>query len=139
MQKKTHNVAGIVEQVRANDDNPAFNTMLAPKKHLARIYMMRTGVNGFTENEIPCYCRFTSGREYTSAVERSSNFRPERIDEKNHDGIGSHFRYRFTCRADVKRVIQLVNSNTLAAGYRELSAQEINDILTLYPDAVTAA
>ncbi|WP_168393204.1 hypothetical protein [Erwinia amylovora] len=137
--QKTRSVAGIVEQVSANDDTPTATIKPAPKKHRARIYMMRTGVNGFTENEILRYCRLSSGRNYFSEIERSLDIRLERIDEKNPDGIGSHFRYRFICRADVMRVIQLVNHNAAAGGYRGLSQQEINDILTLYPDAFTAA
>ena len=44
-------------------------------------------------------------------LERQLDIRLERIDEPNGDGIGSHFRYRITCRADVMRVIQLVNRN----------------------------
>ena len=110
-----------------------------PKKHRARDFMLNSGVNGFTENEILRYCRLSSGRNYFSELERQLDIQLERIDEKNPDGIGSHLRYRFTCRADVMRVIQLVNHNATAGGYTGLSQQEINDILTLYPDAFNAA
>ncbi|MCT6590637.1 hypothetical protein N3553_12160 [Pantoea dispersa] len=110
-----------------------------PKKHRARVYMMRTGVNGFTENEILRYCRLSSARNYATELERKLDIRLERIYEPNGDGIGSHFRYRITCRADVMRVIQLVNSNAAAGGYVGLSQREINDILSLYPDAFNAA
>ncbi|MFB5173297.1 hypothetical protein AAIO65_12055 [Erwinia amylovora] len=137
--QKTRSVAGIVEQVSASDDTPTATIKPAPKKHRARVYMMRTGVNGFSENEILRYCRLSSGRNYASELERSLDIHLERIDEKNPDGIGSHFRDRFTCRDDVMRVIQLVNHNAAAGGYRGLSQQEINDILTLYPDLFTAA
>ena len=67
-----------------------------------------------------------------------SDIQLERIDEKNPDGIGSHLRYRFTNRADVFRVIQLINSNASSGGYDGLSQQAIADILTLYPEAFTA-
>ncbi|WP_239952729.1 MULTISPECIES: hypothetical protein [Pantoea] len=125
--------------VGTSDITPAAIIKPIPKKHRARVYMMRTGVNGFTENEILRYCRLSSARNYATELERRLDIRLERIDEPNGDGIGSHFRYRITCRADVMRVIQLVNSNAAAGGYTGLSQHEINDILSLYPDAFSAA
>lgn len=122
-----------------SDITPAATIKPTPKKHRARVYMMRTGANGFTENEILRYCRLSSARNYATELERRLDIRLERIDEPNGDGIGSHFRYRITCRADVMRVIQLVNSNAAAGGYTGLSQREINDILSLYPDAFNAA
>ncbi|MFV5941158.1 hypothetical protein [Klebsiella pneumoniae] len=110
-----------------------------PKKHRARVYMLRTGFEGWTENDILRYCRLSSGRNYASEIERRLNIQLERIDEKNPDGIGSHLRYRFTGRGDVLKVIQLVNSNAAAGGYYGLSKQDIADILNLYPDNLTAA
>ena len=110
-----------------------------PKKHRARVYMLRTGFEGWTENDILRYCRLSSGRNYASEIERRLNIQLERIDEKNPDGIGSHLRYRFTGRGDVLKVIQLVNSNAAAGGYYGLSEQDITDILNLYPDNLTAA
>lgn len=123
----------------SSDITPAAVIKPTPKKHRARVYMMRTGVNGFTENEILRYCRLSSARNYATELERRLDIRLERVDEPNGDGIGSHFRYRITCRADVMRVIQLVNSNAAAGGYIGLSEHEINDILSLYPDAFNAA
>ena len=123
----------------ASDVTPATAIKLAPKKHRARQYMLHSGVNGFTENEILRYCRLSSARNYATELERRLDIRLERIDEPNVDGIGSHFRYRITSRADVMRVIQLVNSNAAAGGYTGLSQHEINDILSLYPDAFNAA
>lgn len=123
----------------ASDFTPATVIKPSPKKHRARVYMLRTGVNCFTENEILRYCRLSSARNYATELERRLDIRLERIDEPNCDGIGSHFRYRITCRADVMRVIQLVNSNAAAGGYTGLSQHEINDILSLYPDAFNAA
>ncbi|VEI21847.1 Uncharacterised protein [Serratia plymuthica] len=70
-----------------------------------------------------------------SELERSLDIQLERIDEKNPDGIGSHFRYRFVSCADVLRVIQLVNHNAATGGYHGLSQSDIANILTLYPDA----
>lgn len=110
-----------------------------PKKHRARVYMLRTGVEGWTENDILRYCRLSSGRNYASEMERRLDIQLERIDEKNPDGIGAHLRYRFVSRSDVLRVIQLVNHNAAAGGYEGLSQQEITDILNLYPDTLTAA
>ncbi|MCX2868217.1 hypothetical protein ORL23_12065 [Kluyvera cryocrescens] len=110
-----------------------------PKKHRARVYMLRTGVEGWTENDILRYCRLSSGRNYASEMERRLDIQLERIDEKNPDGIGAHLRYRFVSRSDVLRVIQLVNHNAAAGGYQGLSQPEIIDILNLYPDTLTAA
>ncbi|HDG1711062.1 TPA: hypothetical protein PFE25_004274 [Kluyvera ascorbata] len=110
-----------------------------PKKHRARVYMLRTGVEGWTENDILRYCRLSSGRNYASEMERRLDIQLERIDEKNPDGIGAHLRYRFVSRGDVLRVIQLVNHNAAAGGYEGLSQPEITDILKLYPDTLTAA
>jgi hypothetical protein len=63
----------------------------------------------------------------------------ERLDEQNPDGIGSHYRYRFSSRADVLLVIQLVNYNAFINGHRKLTQCEIIDILDLYPDNTKAA
>ena len=139
MQKKTRTEAGGIGQVSTFDNTATPANKPAPKKHRARVYMMRTGIEGWTENDILRYCRLSSGRNYASELERRLDIHLERLEEKNPDGIGGHFRYRFTCRADVLRVIQLVNSNASAGGYCGLSRQEVNDILTLYPDAFKAA
>ncbi|EIA4170044.1 TPA: hypothetical protein RPN94_000977 [Escherichia coli] len=129
--------------IRTSDITPPAHPTQAPrrtpKKHRARVYMLRTGVEGWTENDILRYCRLSSGRNYASELERRLDIRLERIDEKNPDGIGAHLRYRFVGRGDVMRVIQLVNSNAAAGGYQGLSKSEIADILNLYPDAFTAA
>ena len=139
MQKKTRTEAGIVGQVNAFDNSASHHIKPAPKKHRARVYMVKTGVNGWTENDILKYCRLSSGRNYASELERRLDIHLERIDEKNPDGIGSHFRYRFVSRVDVLRVIQLVNHNAAAGGYHGLSQGDIANILTLYPEAFTAA
>ncbi|HBW8424883.1 TPA: hypothetical protein MFL89_003419 [Klebsiella pneumoniae] len=129
--------------IRGSDVTPPAPTTQAPrrtpKKHRARVYMLRTGVEGWTENDILRYCRLSSGRNYASELERRLDIQLERIDEKNPDGIGSHLRYRFTGRGDVLKVIQLVNHNADAGGYQGLSQPEIADILNLYPDNLTAA
>ncbi|EOD8954712.1 TPA: hypothetical protein N3F15_000924 [Klebsiella aerogenes] len=129
--------------IRESDVTPLACTVQAPKrtpkKHRARAYMLRTGVEGWTENDILRYCRLSSGRNYASELERRLDILLERTDEKNPDGIGSHLRYRFTGRGDVLKVIQLVNSNAAAGGYYGLSKQDIADILNLYPDNFTAA
>lgn len=129
--------------IRGSDVTPPAPTTQAPrrtpKKHRARVYMLRTGVEGWTENDILRYCRLSSGRNYASELERRLDIQLERIDEKNPDGIGSHLRYRFTGRGDVLKAIQLVNHNAGAGGYQGLSQPEIADILNLYPDNLTAA
>ena len=129
--------------IRTSDITPTTSPVQVPKrtpkKHRARVYMLRTGFEGWTENDILRYCRLSSGRNYASEIERRLNIQLERIDEKNPDGIGSHRRYRFTGRGDVLKVIQLVNSNAAAGGYYGLSKQDIADILNLYPDNLTAA
>ncbi|WP_447884144.1 hypothetical protein [Serratia fonticola] len=127
------------QKVGTSDNSPIPTIKPAPKKHRARVYMLKTGVNGWTENDILKYCRLSSGRNYASELERRLDICLERIDEKNPDGIGSHFRYRFVSRADVLRVIQLVNHNAAAGGYHGLSQSDIANILTLYPDANNAA
>ncbi|HFD0200891.1 TPA: hypothetical protein ACMEM7_003206 [Klebsiella pneumoniae] len=129
--------------IRTSDITPTTSPVQVPKrtpkKHRARVYMLRTGFEGWTENDILRYCRLSSGRNYASEIERRLNIQLERIDEKNPDGIGSHLRYRFTGRGDVLKVIQLVNSNAAAGGYYGLSKQDIADILNLYQDNLTAA
>lgn len=72
-----------------------------PKKHRARVYMLRTGVEGWTENDILRYCRLSSGRNYASEIERCLDIQLERIDEKNPDGIGAHLRYRQHLKARI--------------------------------------
>jgi hypothetical protein len=101
--------------------------------------MLRTGVEGWTENDILRYCRLSSGRNYASELERQLDIHLERIDEKNPDGIGSHLRYRFACRGNVLKVIQYVNRMAELNEHPGLSAQDITDILNLYPDNLTAA
>lgn len=123
----------------ASDNTAIHKIKPAPKKHSARIYMLRTGVNGWTENEILYYCRLSSGRNYATELERHCAIRLERLEESNPDGIGSHYRYRFTNRDDVQRVINLVNARATIAGYQPLTQCEINDILSLYPELFNAA
>lgn len=114
-------------------------TKRAPKKHRAYCYMLRTGINGFTENDILFNCRLSSGRNYPNELERDLGICFVRTKEKNPDGIGGHFRYRFTNRADVIKVIRLVNFKASIGKYASLSPQEIIDILNLYPELLNAA
>lgn len=128
---------------RMSDITPTTSTVQpfkrTPKKHRARVYMLRTGVEGWTENYILRYCRLSSGRNYCSELERELSITLVRIEEKNPDGIGGHFRYRFAGRYDVLRVIQFVNHMAAINQHSGLSAQDISDILNLYPDAFNAA
>ncbi|HDS1115209.1 hypothetical protein OCJ35_25115 [Pluralibacter gergoviae] len=135
--------AASASDIRGSDVTPPARTVQAPrripKKHRARIYMLRTGVEGWTENDILRYCRLSSGRNYATEVERQLNINLERIEQKNPDGIGAHLRYRFACRADVLKVIQYVNHMAAINQHHGLSAQDITDILNLYPENFTAA
>ncbi|AFI91633.1 hypothetical protein EXT68_06550 [Pectobacterium parmentieri] len=143
MEKKNRPLQAANSDIRTFNITPTTSTIQpfkrTPKKHRARIYMLRTGVEGWTENDILRYCRLSSGRNYASEIERRLDIQLERIDEKNPDGIGTHLRYRFVSRGDVIRVIQLVNRNAAAGGYQGLSQPEITDILNLYPGNLTAA
>ena len=144
MEKKNRPVQQAANSdIRTSDITPTTSPVQVPKrtpkKHRARVYMLRTGVEGWTENDILRYCRLSSGRNYASELERRLDIQLERIDEKNPDGIGAHLRYRFSCRSDVLRVIQLLNHNAASGGYTGLSQQDITDILNLYPDNLTAA
>ncbi|MEH5013185.1 hypothetical protein [Phytobacter diazotrophicus] len=128
---------------RMSDVTPPTSAIQAPKrtpkKHRARVYMLHAGAEGWTENDILRYCRLSSGRNYCSELERELSITLERIEEKNPDGIGSHFRYRFAGRYDVLKVIQFVNHMAAINQHSGLSAQDITDILNLYPDNLTAA
>ncbi|HHG8881056.1 Uncharacterised protein [Enterobacter hormaechei] len=144
MQKKNRPVQQAANSdIRTSDITPATSTVQpfkrTPKKHRARVYMLRTGVEGWTENDILRYCHLSSGRNYATELERQLDIRLERIDEKNPDGIGSHLRYRFASRGDVLKVIQLVNHSTAINSHSGLTQQDIADILNLYPDAFNAA
>ncbi|HFD6681916.1 TPA: hypothetical protein ACS72N_001429 [Providencia alcalifaciens] len=104
-----------------------------PKKHRARLYMLGTGINGFTENEILIHCRLSSGRNYPNELERLLNIELERIDEPNPDGIGSHYRYRFKTAQDAQKVINLINERAEKGNYQTLNKTLVDNILSLYP------
>lgn len=135
MEKKNRTL----QQVASQSDNCTIHTIKpAPKKHRARVYMLRTGVEGWTENDILKYCRLSSGRNYGTELIRELGINLERIKELNPDGIGYHLRYRFVSRSDVVKVIQLINRNAKVGRYNGMSQLEINDILTLYPEFTAA-
>lgn len=143
MKKKNRAVQQAATSGRTSDVTPPAYPIQSlkrtPKKHRARVYMLRTGVEGWTENDILRYCRLSSGRNYATELIRLLDISLERIQERNPDGIGAHLRYRFMSRGDVLRVIHLVNRNAAAAGYQGLTQPEITDILNLYPDVFNAA
>lgn len=128
---------------RMSDVTPPTSAIQAPKrtpkKHRARVYMLRTGAEGWTENDILRHCHLSSGRNYCSELERELSITLERVEEKNPDGIGGHLRYRFAGRYDVLKVIQFVNHMAAINQHCGLSALDITDILNLYPDNLTAA
>lgn len=129
--------------IRTSDVTPASGFIQAhrrtPKKYRARVYMLRTGVKGWTENDILRYCRLSSGRNYATELERLLDIRLERTEERNPDGIGAHLRYRFSCREDVLKVIQLMNYYAAIGGYCGLLKHDIADIISLYPEPQNAA
>ncbi|HBR4754321.1 TPA: hypothetical protein L9W62_000072 [Klebsiella pneumoniae] len=143
MQKENRPLQAANSDTRGTDVTPPTRAIQAPrrtpKKHRARVYMLRAGVEGWTENDILRYCRLSSGRNYATEVERRLDITLERIEQKNPDGIGSHLRYRFACRSDVLKVIQYVNHMAAINQHHGLSTQDIADILNLYPDNFTAA
>ncbi len=137
MEKKSHPCGGGFDI--SNDIGncpsiiPTNKSKRTPKKHRARLYMLGTGINGFTENEILIHCRLSSGRNYPNELERLLNIELERIDEPNPDGIGSHYRYRIRNQKDAKRIIDLINSRACASGYDGISIHQSDLILSLYP------
>lgn len=136
MEKKNRPLQAANSDIRVSDVTPLTKSLQAPKrtpkKHRARVYMLRTGIEGWTENDILRYCRLSSGRNYATELERQLGITLERIDEKNPDGIGTHLRYRFSCRGDVLKVITHVNHLASINDHNGLSQQEIADILKLY-------
>ncbi|HIA8680290.1 hypothetical protein GP697_18275 [Escherichia coli] len=136
MEKKNRPLQAANSDIRVSDITPLTKSLQAPKrtpkKHRARVYMLRTGIEGWTENDILRYCRLSSGRNYATELERQLGITLERIDEKNPDGIGTHLRYRFSCRGDVLKVITHVNHLANINDHNGLSQQEIADILKLY-------
>ncbi|WP_275076537.1 hypothetical protein [Providencia rettgeri] len=129
MEKKNHPL-----QVASQDNSTAsILSKNPPKKHRARLYMLGTGINGFTENEILIHCRLSSGRNYPNELERLLNIELERIDEPNPDGIGSHYRYRFKTAQDAQKVINLINKRAEQGNYQSLDKALVNNILSLYP------
>ncbi|EOY5422356.1 hypothetical protein ACP6O2_002524 [Cronobacter dublinensis] len=137
MENKNRPLQAAMSGIRTSDIKPAVNCTQAPKrtpkKHRARVYMLRAGANGWTENEILFVCRLSSGRNYGSELERLLGIQLARQEEANPDGIGAHLRYRIASRHDAAKIIVLVNRNASAAGYAPLTASEVNDILNLYP------
>ena len=142
MKKKNRPLQAANSDIRTSDITPTTSPVQVPrrtpKKHRARVYMLRTGIEGWTENDILRYCRLSSGRNYATELERQLGITLERIDEKNPDGIGTHLRYRFSCRGDVLKVITHVNHLANINDHNRLSQQEIADILKLYPNAFNA-
>jgi hypothetical protein len=87
MEKKNRPVQQAANSdIRTSDITPTTSPVQVPKrtpkKHRARVYMLRTGVEGWTENDILRYCRLSSGRNYASELERQLDIQLERIDEK---------------------------------------------------------
>ncbi|MEK8807250.1 hypothetical protein P2R96_20865 [Escherichia coli] len=90
MEKKNRPLQAANSDIRVSDITPLTKSLQAPKrtpkKHRARVYMLRTGIEGWTENDILRYCRLSSGRNYATELERQLGITLERIDEKNPDG-----------------------------------------------------
>lgn len=129
MEKKNHPL----QVASQNNATASILSKNPPKKHRARLYMLGTGINGFTENEILIHCRLSSARNYASELERKLDITLDRIDEPNPDGIGSHYRYRFKTAQDAQKVINLVNERAEQGNYQTLDKEYVNNILSLYP------
>jgi len=145
MMKKNHPAQVAHSDIRGINSTPADHikqsanhTKRTPKKHRAFTYIASSGINGVTENEILFQCRLSSGRNYVNEIERQTGVNFERLDEKNPDGIGSHFRYRLTCSKDAAQVIRLINYKAKEGNYPGLSQVQVNDILSLYSDNATS-
>jgi len=145
MMKKNHpaqvahsDIHGINSTPADHIKQSANHTKRTPKKHRAFTYIASSGINGVTENEILFQCRLSSGRNYVSEIERETGINFERLDEKNPDGIGSHYRYRLTCRKDATQVIRLINYKAKEGNIPGLSQVQVNDILSLYSDNATS-
>ncbi|MDU1059867.1 MAG: hypothetical protein E7A35_05365 [Leclercia adecarboxylata] len=120
--------------IAGGHDSHSLYSKPVPKKHKARLLILRSGAAGITENDILRHCRLSSGRNYLTDLERRLDMQFERIDEANPDGIGSHYRYRFIKRADVQKVIALVNASAVINGHQPLNQLDVEGILKLYPD-----
>lgn len=75
MNKKNRPLQAANSDIRVSDVTPLTKSLQAPKrtpkKHRARVYMLRTGIEGWTENDILRYCRLSSGRNYATELEAS--------------------------------------------------------------------
>ncbi len=73
MEKKNRPLQAANSDIRVSDVTPLTKSLQAPKrtpkKHRARVYMLRTGIEGWTENDILRYCRLSSGRNYATELE----------------------------------------------------------------------
>ncbi len=72
MEKKNRPLQAANSDIRVSDITPLTKSLQAPKrtpkKHRARVYMLRTGIEGWTENDILRYCRLSSGRNYATEL-----------------------------------------------------------------------
>lgn len=89
MKKKNRAVQQAATSGRTSDVTPPAYPIQSlkrtPKKHRARVYMLRTGVEGWTENDILRYCRLSSGRNYATELIRLLDISLERIQERKTD------------------------------------------------------
>lgn len=102
------------------------------KKEWVIIYLL-INPNGVTENEILRNCHLSSGRNYTTLLERTLNITLDRKSERNTDGIGTHYRYRVTNKCDVIKIINLLNEIRKRRKMPFLDDVEVNRIVNLYP------
>lgn len=111
-----------------------------PATKTERAYLLLLSCpGGVTENDILRHCRLSSGRNYASKVERTLGIRLHREDVPNPDGIGSHYRYRITNRADAERVAGLIDLMRQRRKAPALSPAEVAHLVTPYPLATSTA
>lgn len=115
-----------------NNTTTARPTTRVAKKYRAFLFIL-LNPDGVTENDILRHCRLSSGRNYISEIERKLGFKLHRKDEPNPDGIGSHYRYRITNKADAKRLGEHITRRNPNAPY--LLAVEIERMASQYPDS----
>jgi hypothetical protein len=100
--------------------------------------MLRTGVEGWTENDILRYCRLHPVATMQASWSASLIFNWS-VSTRKTRMVSAH-----TCATAFPAVamfskIQLVNHNAAINEHHGLSQQDITDILNLYPDAFNAA
>lgn len=100
-----------------------------PKKPRAYLLIACSGHHGITENDILRTVSLSGSRSYISRLELDLKISFKRVDEKNPDGISSHYRYYLASKEDARKVINLILDYETSL----LTDLNIAQILDLYP------